>query len=76
MRLENMYTNVLSLSLEALTLKVEIDSERRSAMIAESMQKIDIGDKKSVARLTDSEKAILKALGLSAKDIKALREAT
>jgi crotonobetainyl-CoA:carnitine CoA-transferase CaiB-like acyl-CoA transferase len=69
-----MYTNILDLSFEALVHKVEQESERRKNFILQSMTKIDGADKKASTKLNESEKAILKALGLSIKDIKALKE--
>jgi hypothetical protein len=71
-----MYHNVLNYSLEALTAKVDEDSERRRAALAEATSKNDVTPKtragSSAQKLSDQEKAILKALGLSMKDVKAL----
>ena len=77
MRLEQMFKNVLDYSLEALTLKVEEYSARRAERIMQSMSKIYIAPKaqSSSTKLSDAEKGILKALGLSIKDIKALKGA-
>lgn len=75
MKLHQMYHNVLNYSLEALIAKVEEDSVKRATLLAQSMQNNYISPKQS-SRLSDQEKAILKALGLSMKDVKALKEAT
>lgn len=74
MKLNQMYTNILDISFEALVHKVEQESEQRKNFILQSMTKIDGADKKVSTKLNESEKAILKALGLSMKDIKMLRE--
>lgn len=74
MKLNQMYTNVLDLNFAELELKVMADSEIRNRLIQsyQSMSKNDVAVK--TTRLDDSEKAILKALGLSLRDIKILKE--
>lgn len=74
MRLNQMYRNVLGLSLEELIVKVEEDSVKRAAFLAEVVSKIDMPrtTKSSSTKLSEQEKAILKALGLSMKDVKNL----
>ena len=75
MKLNQMYTNVLDLSFEALVYKVEQETEQRKNFILQSMTKNDVDGKKLSEKLSDAEKAILKALGLNSKTIKALKEA-
>jgi hypothetical protein len=77
MQLNKMFKNVLDYTLEALTIKVEEDSVKRTDRIMQSMSKIDVPlkQKSSAVRLSDVEKGILKALGLSMKDVKALKGA-
>jgi hypothetical protein len=72
MKLNQMFTNVLNLTFDDLVIKVEQDSERRTISITSAMSKIDVAPT-TKARLSDQEKAILKALGLSMKDVKALQ---
>jgi hypothetical protein len=73
MKIEQMYKNVLSMTLEELTVKVSADSIIRSARLQE-MSKNDIPAKKtSDLGLSDAEKAMIKMLGLSMKDIKILQ---
>ena len=76
MRLGQMYHNVLNYSLEALTAKVEEESVVRRAALDRVTSKNDTTPKSraasSVNKLSDQEKAILKALGLSMRDVKAL----
>jgi hypothetical protein len=71
-----MYHNVLNYSLEALTAKVEEDSVVRRAALDRVTSKNNTTPKaraaSSTSKLSDQEKAILKALGLSLKDVKAL----
>jgi hypothetical protein len=75
MRLNQMYRNVLSIPLEELTIIVEEMSAIRHTLLLQSMSKIDKTPKeRDTPKLSDSEKAILKALGLKPKDIKALKE--
>lgn len=75
MRLDQMYVNVLSIPLEDLTAIVEEASAIRHTLLLQSMSKIDKTPKeRDTTKLSDSEKAILKALGLKPKDIKALKE--
>jgi crotonobetainyl-CoA:carnitine CoA-transferase CaiB-like acyl-CoA transferase len=76
MRLEQMYHNVLNYGLSALAVKVEEDSIKRSALL-EAMSKFDTAPKSarsSAPKLSEEEKAILKALGLSLADVKKLKE--
>jgi hypothetical protein len=76
MRLEQMYQNVLSLDFNALVLKVEQDSIKRDRMLQE-VTKIDATPSRKSGeaklKLSDEDKSILKALGLSMKDIKTLK---
>lgn len=72
MKLEQMYTNVLSLTLEELTVKVSRDSLVRTERL-QAMSKNDTPAKKTDLGLTDAEKAMIKSLGLSMKDIKILQ---
>ena len=75
MRLDQMYVNVLSIPLEDLTAIVEEMSAIRHTLLLQSTSKIDKTPKeRDTTKLSDSEKAILKALGLKPKDIKALKE--
>lgn len=75
MRLDQMYVNVLSIPLEDLTAIVEEASAIRHTLLLQSTSKIDKTPKeRDTTKLSDSEKAILKALGLKPKDIKALKE--
>lgn len=75
MRLDQMYKNVLSIPLEDLTAIVEEMSAIRHTLLLQSTSKIDKTPKeRDTTKLSDSEKAILKALGLKPKDIKALKE--
>jgi hypothetical protein len=75
MRLNQMYRNVLSIPLEELTIIVEEMSAIRHTLLLQSTSKIDKTPKeRDTPKLSDSEKAILKALGLKPKDIKALKE--
>ena len=75
MRLDQMYKNVLSVSLEDLISMVEEASAIRHTLLLQSTSKIDKTPKeRDTPKLSDSEKAILKALGLKPKDIKALKE--
>ena len=75
MRLDQMYKNVLSIPLEDLTSMVEEASAIRHTLLLQSTSKIDKTPKeRDTTKLSDSEKAILKALGLKPKDIKALKE--
>lgn len=75
MRLDQMYKNVLSIPLEDLILMVEEASAIRHTLLLQSTSKIDKTPKeRDTPKLSDSEKAILKALGLKPKDIKALKE--
>lgn len=75
MRLNQMFTNVLSLSFSDLVTKVIKDSAKRKTALEQSMSKNDFTPKKTSApRLSDEEKSILKALGLSAKTLKQLKE--
>lgn len=75
MRLDKMYRNVLSIPLEELTTIVEEMSAIRHTLLVQSTSKIDKTPKeRDTPKLSDSEKAILKALGLKPKDIKALKE--
>ena len=71
MKLNQMYRNVLTYTMEELVAKIEEDSIVRAERI-QSMSKIDASGAKK-ARLDDAEKAILKSLGLSMKDIKSLQ---
>ena len=71
MKLNQLYRNVLSMTFDELELKVMADSEVRTQMIEATTKIVPAGTAK--ARLNDSEKAILKALGLSMKDVKALQ---
>jgi len=75
MKLNQMYRNVLDFTLEALTIKVEEDSLKRDAMLIEAMTKIAVAPraKSIVSTLSEQEKAILKALGLTQKDVKTLQ---
>jgi hypothetical protein len=77
MKLSQMFHNVLNYSLEALTTKVEEDSERRSVMLAEHA-KIEPSSPKtsrnSSLSLSTEEKALLKALGLSMKSVKTMMQ--
>jgi crotonobetainyl-CoA:carnitine CoA-transferase CaiB-like acyl-CoA transferase len=76
MKLEQMYHNILNYGLSALTVKVEEDSIVRSALL-EAMSKIDTAPKStrsSAPKLSEEEKSILKALGLSLADVKKLKE--
>lgn len=75
MRLDQMYKNVLNIPLEDLTAIVEEMSAIRHTLLLQSTSKIDKTPKeRDTPKLSDSEKAILKALGLKPKDIKALKE--
>lgn len=77
MKLESMRRNVLTYTLADLIVKVEEDSIKRTSSI-ESMSYIDNAKKSKASRteaLTESEKMILKALGLTPKSIKALKGA-
>lgn len=75
MRLEQMYPNVLTFSFEELVLKVEQDSAIRADALAQSVGKNNIDEAKvSSEKLSESDKAILKALGLKVKDLKTLKE--
>lgn len=75
MRLEQMYPNVLTFSFEELVLKVEQDSAIRADALAQSVGKNHIDEAKvSSEKLSESDKAILKALGLKVKDLKTLKE--
>ena len=78
MKLNQMYQNVLSFSLENLITKVEKDSLIRDAALKEAMTKIAVAPIKSgsiTSSLNEAEKAILKALGLTPKAIKQLKGA-
>jgi hypothetical protein len=76
MKLEQLRVNVLSLTMSELITKVMNDSSIRDARLIQSMSKIDTAESKvRTERLSSEEKAILKALGLTAKDIKALKGA-
>jgi hypothetical protein len=74
MRLEQMYHNVLNYGLEALAEKIAEESVTRTALL-ESMSKIDTAprSRSSVPKLSDEEKAILKALGLTPAALKKLK---
>ena len=75
MRLQDMYPNVLTYTLEELIEKVERDNLKRAARL-EEMTNIAVSERKrapSSSTLTPQEKAILKALGLTMKDVKALQ---
>lgn len=75
MRLDQMYKNVLNIPLEDLIAIVEEASAIRHTLLLQSTSKIDKTPKeRDTTKLSDSEKAILKALGLKPKDIKALKE--
>jgi hypothetical protein len=73
MRLEQMRRNVLMLSLEEATAVVESISKQRAQRLQEYTS---AKERESPIRTTLSpeEKAILKALGLTMKDVKALKE--
>lgn len=72
MRLEKMFKNVLSYSYDELLEHIEKVNRVRSERL-QAMSKIDVPEKKiSSNKLSDSDKAILKALGLSMKDLKGL----
>lgn len=74
MRLDKMFSNVLDFTLEQLTTKVEIESAIRAEKIQQAESKIDFAPKaKATVKLDDHERAILKALGLTMKDLKLLR---
>jgi phage I-like protein len=79
MRLENMRINVLSLTHEALVASVEEARIKRVNDI-QSMSNFDFDGEKPAKRktgvpvLSAEEKAILKSLGLTAKDLKAMRQ--
>ena len=78
MKLNQMYRNVLDFTLEALTFKVEEDSLKREAMLNEATAKNVIASTRPrsvISTLSDQEKAILKALGLTAKSLKTLQGA-
>lgn len=76
MKLEQLRVNVLSLTMSELITKVMNDSSIRDARLIQSMSKIDTAESKvRTERLSSEEKAILKALGLTAKAIKALKGA-
>ena len=77
MKLNQMYRNVLDFTIEALTLKVEEDSLKREAMLNEATTKnvIAARPRSVISTLSDQEKAILKALGLTAKSLKTLQGA-
>ena len=73
MRLEQMYLNILDIDIEDLVAKVEQDSLVRASTL-EQCQKLTMlpKGKSNTVRLSDEEKAVLKALGLTQKDLKAL----
>lgn len=73
MRLHQMYQNVLDLTLEELTVKVSRDSLVRTERL-QATSKNDIPAKKAGdLGLSEAEKAMIKSLGLSMKDIKILQ---
>jgi len=68
MKLEMMFKNVLDYSYEDLLVSIEERNKIRSQRI-QAMSKNDVPEKKvSANKLSDGDKAILKALGLSMKD--------
>ena len=77
MKLNQMYKNVLSYVLTELITKIEEDSLKREAMLNEATAKnvIAARPKSVISTLSDQEKAILKALGLTAKSLKTLQGA-
>jgi hypothetical protein len=76
MKLEQLRVNVLSLTMSELITKVMNDSSIREARLVQSMSKFDLAETKvRTPSLSPEEKAILKALGLTAKDIKNLKGA-
>jgi len=76
MKLEQLRVNVLSLTMSELITKVMHESSIREARLVQSMSKFDLAEPKArTERLSPEEKAILKALGLTAKDIKNLKGA-
>jgi hypothetical protein len=74
MRLEQLYTNVLDISSDELLILVEQNALRRASILSEK-SKIDTTSSRVSISLSPQEKSILKALGLSLKDIKTLKEA-
>lgn len=73
MKLHQMYQNILNLDINTIAIKVEKESVVRSAAIS-AVSKNDNApkEKSNSMRLSAEEKAVLKALGLTQKDLKSL----
>lgn len=80
MRLERMYQNILLLDFEELVAKVENDSIKRDNALKAAMTNFDISaaiprktrTKEPAIQMSAEEKAVMKSLGLSLKDMMAL----